>query len=63
MVSFQVGDEGWPSKYTRLIFGLFLRWISELRSVLYSGVSEQNNCYKEKYHVAKNVYSANDGYE
>ena len=47
LVSFQVGEEGWPSKYTRLLVGLFLRWISELQSALYSGVSKQNDCYKK----------------
>ena len=40
MVSFQVGVEGWPYENTSLLIGLFLRWIPELQSVLYSGVSE-----------------------
>ena len=30
LVSFWVGKEGWTSKYTRSLVGLFLLWISEL---------------------------------
>ena len=54
-----MGVEGRPSKYTRLLVGLFLRWISEHQSVLYSGVGEQIDCYK-KDHIATDMYSAKD---
>ena len=62
LVIFWLGEEGWPSKYTRFLVKLFLCWISELLSVLYSGITEQTDCYEKKYLVAKSVCSANDRY-
>ena len=62
LVSFLAGEEGGPSKYTRWLIRLFLLWISELRSILCPGVRKQTTAIR-KDHVAKSLYSANDGYE